>query len=416
LLLFRGFSHRDFRFLWFAQTISRVGDGIHTVALAWLVLELTGSAAALGLVLAAELIPKVALMLLGGALVDRLPKLPLMVGSDAIRAVVVAVIGLRVASGDVQVVHLVALGVIFGIVDAVFSPAYSAVVPELVPLADRPSANALSQLGRRLAGIAGPAIGAVLVAAGGTAAAFGIDALTFVLSALVLVVPLIARRRIEHAARSETHDQPEPRAAPRTSILDDVREGFRTVLALRWIALTIAIAGITNITLVGPLDAAAPLLVKRNFGGDVAVLGMIGSLIALGSVAGAVLLGSRLRLRHRGGLIYGPWVANALAIAAMGLPIGLVGLAIAAFVIGLTETTLGLAWTSAVQDHVPDDRLGRVYSVDALGSYALIPIGLVVAGAASDAIGPGPVFVAGGLISAVLLVLVWALPPVRNLD
>lgn len=133
MLLFRGFSHRDFTFLWLAQAISRVGDGIHTVALAWLVLQLTGSAAALGLVLAAELIAKVSLLLVGGALVDRLPKLPLMIGSDAIRAFVVGAIGLLVASDDVELAHLIALGVIFGIVDAVFAPAYSAVVPELVP-------------------------------------------------------------------------------------------------------------------------------------------------------------------------------------------------------------------------------------------------------------------------------------------
>jgi len=418
MLLFRGFSHRDFTFLWLAQAISRTGDGIHTVALAWLVLQLTGSAAALGLVLAAELVPKISLLLIGGALVDRLPNLPLMVGSDVVRAVVVGVIAWLIATGGLELVHLVGLAVIFGVVDALFSPAYAAVVPELVPIADRPSANALSQLAGRLAGVAGPALGAVLVAGGGMAAAFAIDALTFVVSAALLVVPLVSRRgaaqpqpRRAAGAEGATRDE-----GPRPSILDDVRDGFRTVLGMRWIATTIAVAGITNITLVGPVEAAAPLLVQRNLGGDVAVLGMIGSLVGVGSVVGALVLGSRRRLRHRGRLIYGPWIVNALAVAAFGLPIGIAGVAIAAFVVGLTETTLGLAWTSAVQDHVPDDRLGRVYSVDALGSYALIPVGVVVAGALSDVVGPSAVFIAGGLFSAATLAIVWAMPAIRSLD
>ena len=106
----------------------------------------------------------------------------------------------------------------------------------------------------------------------------------------------------------------------------------------------------------------------------------------------------------------------ALAASARGLPIGVLGVVTAAFVVGLGETTLGLVWTNALQDHVPEDRLGRVYSLDAIGSYALIPVGYLVAGVASDAIGPGPVFVVGGLVSAVILAIVWSLSAVRALD
>jgi len=198
--------------------------------------------------------------------------------------------------------------------------------------------------------------------------------------------------------------------------MDDIRAGMRTLVEMPWIGLTIAVAGITNITLAGPIESAMPLLVKENLNGDVGVLGMIGSLTAAGSVGAAVILGTRARLRHRARLIYGPWIALVLAASAMGLPIGVAGVALAALVIGACETALGLAWTSALQDHVPADRLGRVYSLDALGSYLLIPVGYLVAGIASDSLGPGPVFVAGGLVSAIVLAAAFSLRQVRSLD
>lgn len=412
MLLLRALRNRVFSFVWLARTISRVGDGVHVVAVAWLVLTLTGSAAAMGLVLAAELVPMLLLLVVGGALVDRLPRLPVMIASDLVRAGVVGVIAVLVAVGDVELPHLVGLAAIFGVVNALFAPAYSAVIPQLVPPEDRPSANALNALGSRAAGIAGPAIGALLVAAGGTAAAFAVDALSFVVAAVLLLPPLLA----SGPAMAEKAATAAPCTEKPLSLVEDVRIGVQTVMATPWIALTIAIAGITNITLAGPLEAAVPLLVATNLGGDVAVLGLIGSTTAAGSVVGAVVIGSRTRLRHRARLIYGPWVMLALAASAMGLPIGVAGVVAAVFIVGLGETTLGLAWTNALQDHVPEDRLGRVYSLDAIGSYALIPLGYLVAGIASDAIGPGPVFVVGGLVSAVILAIVWSLPAVRALD
>ena len=412
MLLLRALRNRAFVFVWLARTISRVGDGVHVVAIAWLVLTLTGSAAAMGLMLAAELVPMLLLLVVGGALVDRLPRLPVMIGSDLVRAGVVGVIAVLVADGDVGLPHLVGLAAIFGVVNALFAPAYSAVIPQLMPPDDRPSANALNALGSRAAGIGGPAIGALLVAAGGTAAAFAVDALSFVVAAALLLPPLLAHGR----ASAEKASTAPPSTEEHRSLVEDVRIGVQTVTSTPWIALTIAVAGITNITLAGPLEAAIPMLVATNLGGDVAVLGLIGSMTAAGSVVGAVVVGSRTRLRHRARLIYGPWVALALAASAMGLPIGVVGVVTAAFVVGLGETTLGLVWTNALQDHVPEDRLGRVYSLDAIGSYALIPLGYLVAGVASDAIGPGPVFVVGGLVSAVILTIVWSLPAVRALD
>jgi DHA3 family tetracycline resistance protein-like MFS transporter len=188
------------------------------------------------------------------------------------------------------------------------------------------------------------------------------------------------------------------------------------VVATPWIGLTIGAATITNISLAGPLGVAVPLLVARSLGGSVGVLGLYGSAVAVGAVVAAVSLGSRARLRRRWRLVYGWWIAFALAAAAMGLPLGVGGLLASALVIGFGEVAVGLAWTNSLQDHVPDELLGRVYSLDYLGSAALIPVGYLVAGMASDAFGPSAVFLAGGLISAAVLAAMTALPQIRALD
>jgi MFS family permease len=386
------------------------------VALAWLVLQLTGSAAAMGLVLTAQLVPTLALLLLGGAAADRWAKLPMMVASDGVRAGVVVVVALLIALGVVALPHLLLLGVVFGLVDAVFMPAWAALLPEIVPVEDRSSANALASLGARLAGIAGPAVGAVLVAAGGTAVAFAVDGVSFALSGVLLAgLWLVRRRRGDAAATPPAGDV--PAAIPgRPRLVADIREGFAAVVATPWIGLTIGAAAITNISLAGPLESSVPLLVQRSTGGGVAVLGMYGSAVAAGAIAAALLLGSRKRLRRRWRLVYGWWIAVALAAAAMGLSIGSAGLLLAGLVVGIGEAAVGLAWTNALQDHVPDHLLGRVYSLDYLGSAALIPVGYLVAGVASDAVGPSAVFLVGGLVSAGILLAIAALPQIRALD
>jgi DHA3 family tetracycline resistance protein-like MFS transporter len=416
--LLRAARRGDFAILIFARTISRLGDGIQAVALAWLVLQLTGSAAAMGLVLTAQLVPTILLVVFGGAIADRWPKIPLLVSSDLVRAVVVGMIAVLVAAGTVTLAELLALGVVFGLVDAVFMPTWAALLPELVAAEERPSANALTSLASRLAGIAGPAVGAALVAAGGIGTAFAVDGLSFAISGALLAWLGVARRRSPAIARL---GESEPTGSGlgsdnRRGLVADVRAGLAAVIATPWIGLTIAAATITNISLAGPLGVSVPLLVERSLGGGVGVLGMYGSAVAIGAVVAAVAFGSRARLRRRWRMVYGWWIGVALAAAAMGLPIGVGGLLVAALVVGFGEVAVGLAWTNALQDHVPEALLGRVYGLDYLGSTALIPVGYLVAGVASDALGPSAVFLAGGLISAVILVAMTLLPQIRALD
>lgn len=429
---------RPFATLWSGQTISRFGDAVHQIALAWLVLELTGSAAAMGAVLAAHVLPFIVFSLVGGVVVDRLPRLVVMLASDLARMAIVAVIAALVLVERVEFWHLIALSATFGAVEAFFYPAYAAAVPELVPVEQRPSANSLHQLSRRFARLLGPAFGAGLVAGGGTDVAFALDSMSYLASAVLVVLALRMRAPARAVADPAIAGQPGAQVTEDPSVpavlvapgapvagglgtatrlaLADLREGFATVTGEPWIWIAIVAAGVTGITLAGPLEAGLPLLVSEHLGGGVEILGLIQTMIAVGAIGAAVALGSRARLQRRGPVLYGAWIAFALCVAFAGLPVGVVGVALLSVVIGACGATVGLVWINTLQDLVPADRLGRVSSIDALGSSALEPVGLVVAGVAADAWGPATVFTVGGLSSAAILSLALLSPSVRRLD
>ena len=188
--LLRSLRHRSFTLLWLGQTLSRVGDHLYQIALAWWVLEKTGSAVAMGTVLVLSVAPMLLFLLVGGAAVDRFRRTRLMFLSDFRARVIMAVVAILASGGRLEVWQIYLATLAFGAVDAFFQPAYIAVMPQLVPDDDLPSANALSSMSMQAGRIIGPAIGAALVAAGGTALAFGVNGISFFLSAAFLA-PLL---------------------------------------------------------------------------------------------------------------------------------------------------------------------------------------------------------------------------------
>jgi hypothetical protein len=396
--------HRSFAWLWAGQAISRLGDSIHRVALSWWVLEQTGSAAVMGTVLIFSFTPMLLFLLIGGVAGDRLPRVRLMLGSDLLRGGVVAIVAVLAASHTLQIWHLYVASTVFGLLDAFFQPAYTALVPEITPAPMLPSANSLTSLSGQLSNIAGPAIGAGIVAAGGTAMAFAVDSVSFFLSAACLI-PLIglaqAPRPTGHSARH---------------MLRDLREGIRAVLASPWLWITIALAALFNITQGGPFAVALPFLVKDSLHADVAVLGLLYSMSSAGAVMSALWLGRATRIRRRGLLAYLGLLAGSLTTLMLGLPLPLPVIAVVILMNGAAITIFGLIWTNTLQELVPRALLGRVASIDMLGSFALVPIGYGIAGWATDLLGPALVFITGGALTCLLVLVGLAHPGIRNLD
>jgi hypothetical protein len=404
-MLFRAFSLRSFTLLWSGQIISRLGDSLFTIALAWWVLQKTGSATAMGIVLICSTVPMLLLLLFGGVAVDRLPRVYLMLVSDLSCGCVVVLIAYLSFQHQLELWQIFVMSAFFGVVEAFFSPAYTAFIPDLVPAEFLASANSLRSISTQAAQFIGPAIAAAIIAFGGTSLAFALDGLSFFLSAACLVA----------LPRVEATRQPAEKAE---SVLQDMRVGISAVLHSPWLWITLVIACVSTVFLSGPYEAALPLLVKQRFGTQVGIYALFTTLSALGSVCAAFWLGHFKRLRRRGLLTYGAWSLSGLMLIAMGLPIGVIGACLAFFIQGAAFSVLGLAWMNTLQDptFVKPNLLGRVASIDLFVSTGLLPIGFGLAGIAADRFGAPAIFIAGGVIATSLIALGLLHPAIRAVD
>ncbi|MBX5458461.1 MAG: MFS transporter [Thermogemmatispora sp.] len=401
--IFRALSHRSFALLWSGQTISRLGDSLYTVALAWWVLQKTGSAAAMGGVLTCATLPMILCLLFGGVAVDRLPRIRLMLVSDLLRGSVMIVIAFLAFQQWLELWHIFILSILFGMVDAFFYPAYRAIIPDLVPPELLPSSNSLGSLSSQVSQFVGPAIAAGIIALGGTWLAFALEGISFAFSALCLVA-LPQTPALRNPAEKEE------------GVLQEVVKGIFTVLHHPWLWLTLIIASVSTIFLVGPLEAALPLLIRQRFGDQVGILALLTSLSSLGSIGGAFSLGQFKRLRRRGLLTYGAWLLASLMLLLAGLPLPVWGLGLAFLVQGASFEILGLAWVNTLQELVPAHLLGRVSSIDYLVSSALLPIGYGLAGLAADRFGAPLIFLLGGALAASIIALGLLHPAIRRVD
>lgn len=405
MVLFRSLSYRPFALLWAGQTVSRIGDHLYQVALAWWVLEKTGSAAAMGMVLICAYAPMLLFLLIGGVAVDRLPRVQVMLASDLARGAVVTAVAALAFLGWLEIWHVLVASLLFGFVDAFFQPAYTALVPEVARRDDLPSANSLTSISHHVGRVVGPALGAAVVVLGGTAGAFAFDAVSFFVSAACLAPLLGASAPPAPTTNGQT-----------ASVLRDVREGIATVLGSPVLGITILVFALINITLGAPYAVALPFLVKQHLNGDVGTLGLLYAVFPIGYIAGGAWLGRMTRIRRRGPTGYVGLIVAGLTFAAFGLPLPLAALALAALINGVALEIAGLIWANTLQEVVPSDRLGRVASIDSLGSYALLPLGYALAGWGADILGAAVVFAIGGVLTVGVAALALVHPAVRALD
>jgi MFS family permease len=414
----RALSHRPFALLWTGQTVSRLGDSLHRIALAWWVLEETGSAAAMATVLVLTQVPMLIFILIGGIIVDRFPRIRIMFLADVISGVIVTFIAVFSWLGLLEIWHIYVASLLFGFMGAFFFPAYQSVIPQITPPDMLTSANSLNGLSQRMMGVIGPILGASLVAVGGTTLAFGIDALTFFISA-VCVYPILRAGLYESSRAtnaSETESRPKTVREAIKQGFADLREGWDAIISVPWIWITIVIFGFLNIMESSPRAVSMPFLISDDLGADVAVMGWFGSAFSVGYILSALILGQFKRLRRRGLLAYLPILVNGLILLMFGLKFPIPALVFGMFVYGFSMNVFGLIWNNTLQEMVPNEKLGRVYSIDALGSFILLPIGFALAGWGTDLVGAPTVFLIGG-VGTILMILIGLLhPAIRNLD
>ena len=379
---------RDFRLLWLGQSASTVGDALVLVAVGLYVTRLTGDPSDVGLVLGAYSLPMVLFVLVGGVVADRLPRQKVMVVSDLTRCALHGTLALLIATGAVQIWHMVVIGALFGTADAFFRPAYTGLVPQTVDEDDIQSAQALSGVSSQVAEIVGPALATALVLGVGGAAAFAVDAATFAVSAALLV-------RLNPRERGER--------GPQSTVLVELREGWQAVRERAWVWATVLAFSVALLVALTPFFVLGAAVAQDVYGSD-AVYGLSNAAWGVGTVTGAVV-GSRwkpLRPMQAGLLGAIPWPL-ALALFALGPPVVVLYAVMAASGVGIG--LFAVWWETALAQRIPPHLLSRVSAWDWMGSLAFMPIGYLLAGPAAQALGAREVMVVGGVLGSTAMVL-----------
>lgn len=390
----RPLAHSRFRRLWTGQAVSAVGDQLSVVAIAALVIDAGHGAAGLGIVLAARTVGLVVMIPAGGIIGDRARRTRVMVSADLVR--VVATVALALLD-NAPVAPYAALALVIGAGEAVFEPAYRALVPTLLRNEELESGNALTSLTQQAAFVVGPALGGLLIATGGIRAALWVDAATFAVSLASLL-------SIREPARVVPIEQP--------SIKDDLTEGFRAVVERPWIGLVVAMSTLHLMFAVAPWMVLLPVVASEDLGGT-DVYGWLLASAGLGAMAGALLAG-RWRPR-RPGLAAMLWLLpSGLALLTLIGPAPLAVIAASAVVGGMGEALFDIYWNTGVQRDVPDHVLARVFSLDFFGSLALMPLGYALTGPAVEAFGREAVLIFGVAVVLVTTVPLLAIDSVRR--
>ena len=391
--------HRDFRLLWLGQVVSLIGDAAFLTALGWRTFTIAG-AGGLGVALLCHSAAFLVTLLLGGALADRYSRRALMIVSDFWRFGAVGALAILDGTGNLDFWSLLVLTTLVGLGDGFFHPAFGGIVPLVVEQSSIASANSLIGVARWGSLLLGPSLAALVYEVTGSAAVFGLDAGTFVLSALLLS---LAR----------------PRAAERGTdegTLAQIRAGAAYVASVPWLWVTIGLFAVVLMLQFAPQQVLLPKLVDEHFGRGVGAYGFLTTCVGIGTIAGTLVFGQLQPRRRRGVLSYVLWTLNSLAIVGVALAPWYelaAGFAIArGFCIGFAVAV----WETMLMELVPERLLSRVVSLDYFGSFGLMPVGLAFAAGMSGLAAPGTIIALGAGISTVMFLFVLTRPWLRAIE
>ena len=397
-------AERDFALFWTGWTVSLIGDGFFVVAIAWQVYDLWNDPTALALVGAAEFLPVVALVLVGGVVSDRFERRLVLIAASAVRGIAVCLLGVLSIAGVIQLWQIVVIVFAYGAGMAFQGPAAGAIIPDLVPAKLLVQANSLSQVVRQLAmAFIGPAIGGIVVAGMGPGSAFLVDGLSFGVAILTLSM---LRPRLAAAQPGEGG----------SSMRRDIVEGFRFVRRHVWLWGTLAWSFVALFLVFGPFQVLLPYVVKNELGGSAWDLGLVFACGGLGALLLSVAVGQLGLPKRHITFMYAAWAIACLQIAAYGLAQA-PWQAMAISFVGEAFWAAGLlVWITLMQRVVPAELLGRVKSLDWLVSTGLVPVSFLVTGPVAAWLGARTVLVVAGLTACTLTVAFYFLPGMRDTE
>ena len=388
--------NRDFRALLSTQGVSSIGDAVSFTALPLLVFALTGSGAAMGVVGALQTLPDLFFGMFAGALADRSNRKRMMFIADAGRALLTALIPLSVWLGGPTLAIILVVAAPMSILRSLFLAGYTASVPAIVGRSQLARANALFEAVYSTGYIIGPGVAGILSTLIGPGPTLAIDAVSFLLSAIGLILvrrPLIA-----------------PTDRPPSHILADIREGIEFIIARPTLRSAIAFWGIASVA-TAALVPALTVYITRDLGLEDWVLGLLLTAYGAGTVTGALLI-SRRRRGSAGPVLLGGNLARGILLVGIGLAGRLDLLLPFGFLAGIADSAVLITYLTLRTAHSPDELLGRIGSTARTISLGLQPVGMLAGGLLIDATNGASTIVAMGATVAVLSV---AFAPIRAL-
>ncbi len=386
-------KNRSFSLIWAGKAISNLGDQLRTIALIWLVKDLTGSALAMGTVGVCAVAPYLVFGMFGGALVDLVDRKKVMVYSDVFRAVLTLAVPALLLTGHLQFWHICVAAVVLSSISAFFNPAMMAALPNLVPSEQLLAANSLNSLTMQTTMVAGPALGGMIVGLAGTAPALFLDSISFVISAACVFLATVPENPAASSAKVDVK-----------TVVGGVSEGLRFIFDYKLLLAIVLVA--IGLNFVGvPLEILLAIHVDKAWGAGAAGYGAINSAYAAGAVLGTLAVGLVVSRIKRDDVIWGAVFIQGLAM--FGLAFGtslLQGIAVMV-VVGVLNSLVNIPLNTWAQQIVPDRVRGRVFSAIEVSASAAVPLALALAGSAADAFGTARLFAiiaaataAGGLV------------------
>lgn len=392
----RPLAHHDFRMLFCAVVLSIFGAGMWAVVMVYTVIDSGGGPVELSLVAAANAVGLLACAIPGGIVADRVSRRIILRVVEAVNVLAIGSVALAGAFGPVPIVHLAAASLVMGAAAGFFFPAYSAILPRILPPAQLLAANGLENAIRpALQQAIGPASAGIVVAAviAPPHAAVG------VVLAHVIAFVLLLFVRPEPAAPAPADGSLE---SGRGGVLHDLKEAVAFTLRTPWLLWTLLYATVWVLVMLGPEEVLLPFLTRDRIGEDPRWFGFLLAVYGAGGVAGSIVVSSmRLPRRYLTTMTL-VWGASTLPFVVVGFTGSYVVMLVSLFLTGFGFSYGNVIWGTLLQRRVPTAMLGRISSLDFFVSLALMPVSMALAGPLAQVVPIPVIFAVAGIVPCVL--------------
>jgi DHA3 family tetracycline resistance protein-like MFS transporter len=392
------FRIREYRLLIVAVSLSIFAEGMWTVVMALQVVALDNDPTSLSLVATCLAVGLVVFLPIGGIAADRINQRTIIIAVEAVNVIAVSTVAILGSLDALSIWHMAVAAAALGIAAAFFFPAYSALLPRILPADQLLAANGVEGVVRPVFREAiGPAVAGLVIAA------------TFPSVGAVVVAALLAVSLVLLVATRPPTATPEPEeGGDRPHALRDLRDGFAFVISTQWLKWTLLFASFFVLVVLGPIEILLPFIAQERFADGATAYGFILAFFGIGSAIGALAMSSGRLPRRYLTVMMVCWGLGSLPLVVVGATSSFPAMAAAVFVVGVTDGAGAVIWGTLLQRRVPTEMLGRVSSLDFFVSLVFLPVSFAIMGPLAKVMSMQTIFVVAGsapvLLAAIAMV------------